>query len=52
MENPTYAPNSVSNILSRLTLSDFITEMTLTILTLNILNGIKLLDTNKKLSPS
>ena len=32
MENPTYDPNSVSNILSYSTLPDFPTEMTLTIL--------------------
>ena len=37
MENPTYDPNSVSNILSCSTLPDFLTEMTLIILTLNML---------------
>ena len=37
MENPTYGPNSVSNILSCSTLSDFLTEMTLIILTLYML---------------
>ena len=45
MENPTYDPNSVSNILSCLTLPDFLTEMTLIILTLNMLDGITLLNT-------
>ena len=37
MEDPTYEPNSVSNILSCSTLPDFLTEMTLIILTLNML---------------
>ena len=37
---PTYDPNSVNNILSCSTLPDFLTEMTLIILTLNMLNGI------------
>ena len=45
MENPTYDSNSVSNILSCTTLPDFLTEMTLRILTLNMLNGITLLNT-------
>ena len=33
LENPTYGPNSVSNILSCSTLPDFLSEMTLIILT-------------------
>ena len=37
MENPTYDPGPVSNILSCSTLNDFLTEMTLIILTLNLL---------------
>ena len=44
MENPTYDPNSVSNILICLTLPDFLTEMTLITFTLNMLNGITLLN--------
>ena len=47
MENPTYDLNTVSNILSCSTLPDFVTEMTLIILTLNMLNGIRLLNTQK-----
>ena len=38
MENPTYAPNFVSNILSCLTLPDFLTKMILIILTINMFN--------------
>ena len=45
MENPTYDLNSVSNILSCSTLPDFLAEMTLVILNLNMLNGITLLNT-------
>ena len=43
MENPTDDPTSVNNcnILSCSALPDFLTEMTLIILTLNKLNGIK-----------
>ena len=40
MEKPTYDPNSLSNILSYSTLSDFLTEMTYIILTLNVLKVI------------
>ena len=45
IENHTYDPNSVGNILSCSTLLDFLTDMTSIILTLNLLNGITLLDT-------
>ena len=38
MRNPTYDPSSVSNILSCSILPDFLTEMTLIILILNMLN--------------
>ena len=44
MENPTYDPNSVSNILSCSHLPDFLTEMTFIIFSLNVLNGVMLLD--------
>ena len=37
--------NSVSNILSFSTLPDFLTEMSLIVLTLNMLNGITMLNT-------
>ena len=40
-------PNSVSNIQSCSTLPNFLTEITIIILTLNILNGIALLNTQK-----
>ena len=45
MENPTYDPDSVSNILSCSTLPDFLTGMSLIIFTLDMPNGITLLDT-------
>ena len=49
MESPTYDlaydPDSVSNVLSCSTLPDFPTEMTLIILTLNMPDGITLLNT-------
>ena len=47
MENPTCDPDSISNILSCSTLPDFLSEMTLPILPLNMLNGIMLLNTYK-----
>ena len=45
MENPTYDANSVSNILSCSILPDFLTETTLMILTVNMLNDITLVNT-------
>ena len=45
IEYPTYDPNSVGNKLSCSTLPDFLTEMSLVILTLKMLNGTTLLNT-------
>ena len=45
MGNSTYGPNSISNILSCSTLPDFLTEMTLVIVTINMLKVVR----NKKI---
>ena len=45
MENTICDPNSENNILSCSTLPDFLTEMALISLTLNVLNGITSLNT-------